>query len=102
MSLALTRRIVKGSPLTPAEMDQNLADIETEVNALAAAIGVSLNADGSLKESVYTETEVDNLLTALEATIAIGTMGQRDVHISTSAPTSGDGADGDIWIRYVP
>ncbi len=31
---------------------------------------------------------------------AVGTAGLRKVHASTSAPGGGDGADGDLWIKY--
>ena len=31
---------------------------------------------------------------------AVGTAGMRKVHASTSAPSSSDGADGDLWIKY--
>lgn len=32
---------------------------------------------------------------------SIGTMAYRNVTISTAAPTSGDGVDGDVWFQYV-
>ena len=44
----LVLRLVKGTPLTPQEGDNNLTLIQTFVNATAAQIGVSLNADGTL------------------------------------------------------
>ncbi len=45
---ALVLRTVKGSPLTPQEGDTNLTTIRDFVNALAALLGISLNADGTL------------------------------------------------------
>jgi hypothetical protein len=44
----LVYRLVKGSPLTAQEGDGNLSAIQAFVNALAAALGVSLNPDGTL------------------------------------------------------
>jgi hypothetical protein len=32
---------------------------------------------------------------------AVGTMANRAVFISTAEPTSGDGADGDVWLQYI-
>jgi len=31
-------------------------------------------------------------------TVTVGAL--RNIYASTSAPTSGDGADGDIWVQY--
>lgn len=36
-------------------------------------------------------------ITQAIASITLASLG---IHISTSAPTSGDGNDGDIWIQY--
>lgn len=58
MSLNLLKRSEKGSALTHAEMDQNWTDIEDGQTALETQVGVSINADGTLKDSkvVYAAT----------------------------------------------
>lgn len=50
MSLpALTKRLVKGSPLTATEGDNNLVTIQQFVDTLETRINISLNSDGTLK-----------------------------------------------------
>lgn len=34
--------------------------------------------------------------------LGLKSMGKRNVFISTASPTSADGADGDIWLTYLP
>jgi hypothetical protein len=46
---ALTKRLVKGSPLTATEGDNNLTTIQQGVDTLETRINISLNADGTLK-----------------------------------------------------
>jgi hypothetical protein len=62
---ALTYRLVKGSPITAAEHDQNLRTIRDFVNALSALFGVALNADGTLKAGSVNATTVlaDRIIT---------------------------------------
>lgn len=50
MALDLLKRAEKGSALTHSEMDQNWTDIEDYAAATDAQIGVSINADGTLKD----------------------------------------------------
>jgi hypothetical protein len=45
----LTYRLTKNAPLTPQEGDSNLQIVRDFVNGLESRMGVSLNADGSLK-----------------------------------------------------
>jgi hypothetical protein len=49
---ALTKRLVKGSPLTAAEGDNNLTALQTFVDGLETRIGISVAADGTLKKPV--------------------------------------------------
>lgn len=62
---ALTYRLVKGSAITAAEHDQNLRTIRDFVNALSALMGISLNADGTLKAGAVNATAViaDRIIT---------------------------------------
>jgi len=46
----LTKRLIKGSRLTPAEGDGNLTTIENFVNGLETRLDVSINADGSVRD----------------------------------------------------
>lgn len=50
----ITTREGKGSPVTPAEMDGNLTVLQNAINGLAARLGVTLNADGTLKGNSIT------------------------------------------------
>lgn len=45
----LTLRLPKGSPLTPAETDENFKILRDYANSLGALFGVALNPDGTLK-----------------------------------------------------
>lgn len=45
-----TKRSVKGSPLTAAEMDGNFTQIETYLSAQEAKNGAAINPDGTLKK----------------------------------------------------
>lgn len=56
MTLALTKVLVKGSPLTATEHDQNLTDIETDVNALETLVA---SEDISDLEARVTQNEAD-------------------------------------------
>lgn len=62
--LTLVKRLVKGSKLTPAEMDQDLTDIEGAVNSLKNFFNVALNPDGTLKNNtVGTNAILDRAVT---------------------------------------
>lgn len=51
----------------------------------------------STKKTLYKVTQaIDSIKTSISA-ITLASLG---IHISTSAPTSADGSDGDIWIQY--
>jgi hypothetical protein len=56
--IALTKRIPKGSGLTPGEGDQNWTDIETAVNGLNTGVSVFLEDDGTPKANVVTENSL--------------------------------------------
>lgn len=49
--LILTKRLVKGSKITPAENDQNYSDIETAINGFDAKLAVALNPNGTIKNN---------------------------------------------------
>lgn len=49
-SIDLTLRSETGVPLTATQNDQNLTTIQDAINGQDAALGVALNADGSLKD----------------------------------------------------
>ena len=58
----LVFRLQKGSPLTPQEGDSNLTILENAINALFAAIAVSLNPDGTLAQgAVSALNQIANL-----------------------------------------
>lgn len=48
--LNLVYRIVKGSPLTPSEHDENLDKISENAETVNSRLGVALKADGTLKD----------------------------------------------------
>ncbi len=51
----LTLRLVKGTPLTAAEMDSNLSTLKDFANSLSDLLAASLNTDGSLKDDTVGE-----------------------------------------------
>jgi len=59
-ALSLTKRLVKGLPLTATEHDQNLTDIETEVNALQTAVGTPEGSDLYTRVAAA-ESDIDDL-----------------------------------------
>jgi hypothetical protein len=52
MAFALIKRLIKGSPLSHAEHDQNLTDIEVEVAGLKALIAANTAAIGNASNPV--------------------------------------------------
>lgn len=51
----------------------------------------------STKKVIYkTAQAIDSIKTSIAA-ITLASLG---IHISTSEPTSADGNDGDIWLKY--
>ena len=50
----LTKRLEKGAPLTPGEMDANFNSLESFGNTLETRVNVSLNEDGSIKDGAVT------------------------------------------------
>lgn len=54
----LVLRIPKGSPLTPGELDNNFTLLVGWGNGLETQVGVSVNADGSLKASVIGSAQI--------------------------------------------
>lgn len=78
-----------------------VASIASQVQTVATnATKVTLVAN-DITSVVQVANNIAAILTALDTYLdgapVVGTNGQRDVFISSSAPTSGDGADGDIW-----
>lgn len=63
---ALTFRLVKGTPLSSVEGDQNLRILRDAINALEQLFGVVLNNDGTLKSGAVGATAViaDGIITA--------------------------------------
>lgn len=60
----LTYRLVKGTPLTPTEGDNNLRYLKNAVDALSQLFGVALNPDGTVKNSaVSTASLADRSVT---------------------------------------
>jgi hypothetical protein len=45
--------------------------------------------------------DASSLLLSSDPSVPVGTMGFRRVNASTSAPTSSDGANGDVWLQYI-
>lgn len=63
MSLSVPKlvlRLVKGSPLTMAEHDNNLTILKNFSNSLAALVAVSLNTDGTLKDDSVQEADIQD------------------------------------------
>ena len=55
----------------------------------------------STKKTIYKITQkISSLESSLTASISAITLSSLGIHISTSAPTSADGNDGDIWLKY--
>ena len=51
----LLKRAEKGSPVAPAEFDQNLTDIEEAVNGIKDCVKVVLNDDSTFKDNVMSK-----------------------------------------------
>src|SRR5688572_30515605 len=56
--LDLLKRSEKGSPITPAEFDQNLTDLEESVNGIKDIATAIFNDDGSFKANVVSKDGV--------------------------------------------
>lgn len=56
---SLTKRTVKGSPLTPDEGDQNLTILEDAVNAILARLDLILTPAGQLKNNPFQQATAD-------------------------------------------
>lgn len=90
--LSLLKRLVLGIPLTPAQEDQNMTDIETAVNAQASQLAAALNSNGTLKPgSVNTAAIQDRAVTNqklafLYAFYAVDTGGANAMVITFAPP----------------
>lgn len=54
----LTKRLDKGAPLTPGEMDGNLDSLESFCNALETRVNVSIGDDGAIKSGAVGDTAI--------------------------------------------
>gem|GEM_PF-5917444 len=81
-------------PLTAAEHDRNLANLRDFCNALAALMGMSLNADGTLKDGAVSSTEKLADLIVTQAKLAwlwakYGTATGTNTYSVTITPSTG-------------
>lgn len=67
----------------------------TTFNTVAARLA---NIETGIVADVHTQYINKSNGTVTAASTSAGVV--RNMHTSTSAPTSGDGADGDVWLRY--
>src|SRR5690348_2199850 len=94
--LSLIKRLTLGHKLTPAQMDQNLSDIEGSVNSLRTQVNAQLNPDGSLKNNSVATGAIQNRavtvdkLSFLSAFYAVDTGGANALVVSYT----GGGAPG--------
>lgn len=94
----LTKRTVKGTPLSAAEGDGNWDVIKNFCQGLANLIGVSLNGDGTLKNGALNSTsQISDLAILFKNWTAIDAMADDDIvtvwDLSENAPrkiTAGD------------
>lgn len=77
----------------PTTRKVNGKALSADITISASDIGVDVS--GKLDKSGGTMT---GYLTAV-SNPTVGTGGVRNIYVSTSAPTSGQGANGDIWIK---
>lgn len=71
--------------------DLAIGDIAGLLEALAGK--VNKQTGKGLSSNDYTSAEKSKLAAA-------GTMANRDIHVAQRAPTTSDGADGDLWFQY--
>lgn len=71
--------------------DLAIGDIAGLFEALAGK--VNKESGKGLSSNDYTSAEKSKLAAA-------GTMANRDIHVAERAPTTSDGADGDLWFQY--
>jgi hypothetical protein len=107
MPLTLIKRLVLGHKLTPAQMDQDLTDIENAINGFEAELAVSLNPDGTLKaNSVATAAIQDRAVTLaklafLSSFYAVDAGAVNALSISFTPPATAY-ADGMVfWVKPI-
>ena len=77
---------------------EHLGDSDTRIR-FSSSDRVDIETGGSRRfRADSSGIEVTGTVTA--SSTAVGTAGLRKVHASTSAPGGGDGANGDLWIKY--
>lgn len=88
---------------TYAKVQVNAKGIVVGSGALVAADIPNLDASKITSGAVSISNGGTGATTAAAARTNLGvkSMGTRDVYISTAAPSSGTGVDGDIWLQYV-
>ena len=90
---------IYGDPATGSlSLEVGTAGNETAVKCIKDA-GVEIHHDGSKKlESTSTGVSVTGTISA--TSVATSANGIRNITTSTADPTSSDGADGDVWLKY--
>jgi len=107
MPLALTKRLVIGVPMTPAQCDQNWTDIETLVNAQEAAMAVALNPDGTLKNNAVATAAIQDRAVTLAKLAFLSNFyaidaGAVNALVITFAPAASAYAQGMIfWVKVL-
>lgn len=98
---SLTLRLEKGTPLTPAEMDNNFKIIRDFCNGLASLLATSLNPNGTLKDGAVGSADViaDGIITAVKMAADSIYYKAGDIKISASGTTSYSTADDQGWLE---
>ena len=86
--------------LTPANL-QAVTATETRKGVIELATTAEVTAATDTSRAVVPATLKTYVDTRAGTTSNLGDMAQRDVFFSTSAPTSSDGVNGDVWFQYV-
>lgn len=77
-----------------------------EIEAIQATLGVLPSLQGTTEWGTV-KARIENIESILTTTVKSNSssvttgFGYRRINASTSAPSSGDGANGDVWLQYV-
>lgn len=93
MPLTLTKRLDLVLPMTPAQADANWQAIMDQFNALQTAVGVALNADGTLKAGAISTAAQFNAAFLATITVPVGSV------LASTSETLGTTAGADGWIE---
>lgn len=93
---------------TTAVVVQGDTDIREYVDARPTVYYQASQPVGIIAGSIWVDSsdnvdpfDASALQLKSDPSVDVGSMGFRRINASTSAPTAGDGADGDVWLQYV-